>query len=101
MPNYSIVKADNFVYVDGKSMQVDCSQLPEFFHAIQWYGSTSPAWGEIEFSADDQGRRMPNIRIVDFSPFQYLIEAWEAAALAVEQEAALAAAERAKASEAE
>jgi hypothetical protein len=82
LSNYSIIREDNQVSVDGVARVVDCSHLPSFFHALQWYGSASPPYGEIEYAVDTQGRKMPNTRFSDFSPYQYLIDAWTAAKVA-------------------
>ena len=68
----TIVKSDNQVSIDGQPQEVDCSQLPRYLHAIQWYDDH----GEIEFITDPDGHRMPNIKIVDFTPFQFLIDAY-------------------------
>lgn len=66
------------VLVDGASRPVDCSALPSYFHALQWYGDSNPPYGEIEYAADDQGKKMPNTRFSDFTPYQYLVDAWYA-----------------------
>lgn len=71
----SVVPDDKAVYVDGKSMQVDCSDLPTFIHAIQWDGKN----GHIEFKSDGSGRRMPNITFTDFTPYQFLVDRWNRA----------------------
>jgi hypothetical protein len=75
----TIIKSDNRVSVDGESRAVDCSQLPDYLHAVQWHGDASPAWGEIEFAADPQGRKLPNLRFADFGGYEYLADAWRAA----------------------
>lgn len=77
----TITRDDKQVYVDGVAREIAlCEQLPSYFHAIQWYGDRSPAYGEIEYAADAQGRKMPNTRFSDFSPYQAYVNAWEAAA---------------------
>jgi len=68
---FSVIRDNNIVYVDGLALPIDCSSLPTYVHAIQWYGDK----GEIEFSEDADGRRLPNLKIVDISPYQYLIDA--------------------------
>jgi hypothetical protein len=79
MSNYTITPDSNAVYVDRQAHTVDCSGLPTFIHAIQWYGEGKPVpYGEIEFNADDTGKRFPNLRFTDFTPFQYLVNAWHA-----------------------
>lgn len=78
MSHYTIVKADNLVYVDQEPKPVDCSSLPSYFHAIQWSGDANPPWGEIEYEADDQGKKLPNTRFSDFTPYQQYVDAWYA-----------------------
>ena len=78
MPNITITPKTNLVYVDGYSKNIDCSQVASFFHAINWYGNANPPYGEIEFVRDVNNKPTPNLRIVDFSPFQYLKDAWDA-----------------------
>lgn len=77
MPKVSIIRPDNTVYVDQIAMTVDCSHLPEYFHAIQWRGDLDQPFGEIEYAEDRQGRKLPNTRFADFTPYQYLVEGWE------------------------
>jgi len=78
MANYTITPDSNAVYVDRVAKTVDCSSLPAFIHAIQWYGERLPEpYGEIEFNPDATGKRFPNLRFVDFDPFQYLVTAWQ------------------------
>lgn len=45
MIRMTIVKDDNIVGIDGIFYSVDCSHLPENFHALQWYGNE----GEVEW----------------------------------------------------
>lgn len=70
MPVVSIIREDDVVVVDGDPQEIDCGDLPTYFHAIQWDGVK----GHIEFSKDDKGRKLPNVAIVEFVPFQYLVE---------------------------
>jgi hypothetical protein len=79
MPRYTAIRTDNMVGVDGEFRVVDCASLPAYFHALQWYGDSDPAYGEIEYATDDQGRRLPNTRFSDFAPYQYLVDAWNQA----------------------
>ena len=90
MSNYTVIRADNSVLVDGAGQSIDCSHLPSFFHALQWYGGATPPYGEIEYSSDAQGQKIPNTRFSDFTPYQYLVDAWMAA-----RDAAVAAAAKA------
>jgi len=66
----SIVKDDNKVVVDGVGHDVDCSELPTFIHAIQFDNGV----GHIEFKADENGRRMGNIKIMDITFANYLLD---------------------------
>lgn len=63
----TIIKSDNTVYIDGVVAHVDCSEFPRYFHALQWDGVT----GEVEFVTDNDGHRMPNLKISDISAFQH------------------------------
>jgi hypothetical protein len=79
MPNYTIVRDSNTVFVDQEPRGVDCSALPNYFHALQWYGDAEPEpYGEIEYMADATGKRMPNTRFSDFAPYQSYVDAWYA-----------------------
>jgi hypothetical protein len=68
----AIVPDDNLVYVEEHAQHVDCSSLPEDVHAIQWHDGR----GWIEYKTDADGNRKMNFCIVDFSPYQYLVDAW-------------------------
>lgn len=71
MKRMTIIKDDNNVYIDGKPHIVDCSSLPENFHALQWYGDEN--YGEIEMN----GRpKPPNIEINSIQDYQSFIDAW-------------------------
>lgn len=51
-------------------------ELPQNIHAIQWYGT----WGEIEFNQEIVGQRFikpANQTITDFTPYDYIVAAWE------------------------
>lgn len=63
----TIIREDNCVLVDRENVgPIDCSALPSFVRAVQWDGEQG--WLEVT-----EG---PNIRIVDFSPYQFLVDAW-------------------------
>lgn len=76
----TIIKNDSAVYVDGKPHQVDCSELPDDFHALQW----DEGVGEIEFAAvtcahcGTQSRKA-NAAVTDLMPYQRWIDAWHVA----------------------
>jgi len=66
----SIIREDNKVVVDGVGHDVDCSELPTFIHAIQFDNGV----GHIEFKADENGRRMGNIKSLDITFVNYLLD---------------------------
>ncbi|MCG3774758.1 MAG: hypothetical protein JW395_1583 [Nitrospira sp.] len=72
--NLTIIKSDNSVYIDGRAISVDCSDLPTEVHAIQWNGDS----GWIEYI---NGPGLPvkiNETIDSISAYQGLISAWNA-----------------------
>lgn len=69
------VACDGNVYVDGEGHTVDVSELPSFFHALQW--DEKMGLGHVEYKEDEQGRRMPNHVIHDVSGYLYLLERWQ------------------------
>jgi hypothetical protein len=73
----TIVVDDNVVLVEDQPEKVDCSALiAQDIHAVQWYGTA----GEIEYITDMvTGQRRPNTAVSDFSPFQFLVDAWTVA----------------------
>jgi hypothetical protein len=68
------------VFVDGVGRSVDCTEVDHTIHAIQW--SEEKHKGVIEFVDEDpyDNLREPNIEIDSFAPYQWLLDAWEAAA---------------------
>jgi hypothetical protein len=85
----TIIKDDGMAYVDGIALAVDCSSLPDEFHALQWDGTR----GELEFKTMN-GHRKPNEMISDLAPYQSVIEAWYAAEARKDGAAARPAAKR-------
>jgi NAD-dependent SIR2 family protein deacetylase len=76
----TIVKDDNLVQVDGEGHTVDCSALPEDFHALQWDGAA----GEVEYKptrCDHCGARSKkaNEFIRDVELYQPYVNAWQLA----------------------
>ena len=67
----TIIKEDNMVYVDRVAKHVDCSDLPEDLHALQWDGES----GWIEF-VDNYKAAEP---ITDIEPYLKYVDAWEIA----------------------
>jgi hypothetical protein len=90
----SIIKDDGTVVKDGTSYtDLDLSALPSEFHAMQWYDTK----GDVE-SKDADGNPV-NTAITDLSPYQWCVDAWQAAYDA--EQAAIAAAAAAAAAAAE
>lgn len=89
----SIIKEDGTVLKDGVAYtDLDLSSLPSEFHALQWYDTK----GDVE-SKDADGNPV-NTAITDLSPYQWCVDAWQAAYDA--EQAAIAAAEAAAEAEA-
>jgi len=64
----TIIKEDNAVYIDGIAKEIDCSDLPSDFHALQWDGSS----GWIEFVNNYKLQE----ELSDISEYQKYIDAW-------------------------
>jgi len=70
----SIIKDDGTVLKDGVAyIDLDLSALPSEFHALQWYDTK----GDVE-SKDADGNPV-NTAITDLSPYQWCVDAWQAA----------------------
>lgn len=69
----SILVPDNKVYVDGVALGVGMNDMPSYVHAVQWYG----AYGEVEFAVDKEGRKLPNLRFTDITPFDFMVDRWK------------------------
>ena len=69
----TVIVDDNTILVNGFAESCDLSGMPDYIHALQWYG----AYGEIEFRAADDGSRQANKRVEDFEEFKKYIAAWE------------------------
>lgn len=90
----SIIKEDGTVVKDGVAYtELDLSALPDNFHALQWDTSS----GDLE--TKDVNNIPSNTAISDLSPYQWCVDAWQAAYDA--EQAAIAAAEAAAEAEAE
>jgi hypothetical protein len=77
MAKITINRADGQVTIDGVTRKIDCGSLPSYVSVIQWSDDASAGW--IEFVNDGHGAFLPNARIVDFAPYQYLRDAWTGA----------------------
>jgi hypothetical protein len=104
----TIIRDDNVVLVNGEGYTVDCKDLPADFHALQWDG----VGGEIEYSmivCDHCKTRSkkPNAMVTDLAPYQKYVDQWQAAKVhsdaerAAAEAAAIAAQEQAKIATAE
>lgn len=83
----TIVADDSAIGVDGAFFApLDLAQLDPAIHAVQWYGE----YGEVEYKTRFENGAIVkpiNLLITDMSPFQFAVEAWNAAK--VEAEAAI------------
>ncbi len=70
MRRFTIIKDDHTVYIDGQPMVVDCSSLPDDFHALQWDDELGEGWVE------PVGHSRANERITDLSAYQKFIDGW-------------------------
>jgi hypothetical protein len=71
----TIIRADNYVRINGRGLTIDCSSLDPNIHAIQW--ADTSGWIEYIAPPSDQN-------ITDLSPYQAIIDAWTAAANAID-----------------
>jgi hypothetical protein len=86
------IKSDGFVAIDGEGYDgIDLSPLnnEQMFgssvRAIQWYDT----FGDVEF-ANAQGQSTGNVRIEDFSHFNWIVDAYAARKAQVAAEKAAA-----------
>jgi hypothetical protein len=66
----TIINDDGAVYIDGKSVIVDCSSVDPAIHAVQWNVDR----GLIEFRGDGINPKPENEEIFDISRFQTVID---------------------------
>jgi len=80
----TIVREDNTVIVDGRALPIDCGPLAAAIHAVQWHGDK----GHIEY-VNPPGAPpedfLPNAEIESLEPFQSVVNAWQAAADAIDK----------------
>jgi hypothetical protein len=76
----TIIRDDNAVYVDGRSLTVDCSSLPENVSVVQWNGTS----GHVEYDAHLAMMPTP---LENIDAYASLITAWQAAADAIDNPA--------------
>ena len=78
MQRMTIVKIDNIVVIDGEYYTVDCSDLPENFHALMWIEAEGQ--GEIEWN----GKPKPqNTVIKNLNDYKIYINRWNNAKAAM------------------
>lgn len=77
MKRLTIIKDDSLVGVDGVFFKVDCSKLPQNFHALQWNAEES--LGEIEWAGKP---RPPNSTITSISEYASYVNEWRKMKLA-------------------
>lgn len=71
----TIVKDDSVVGIDSVFYKIDCSDLPNNFHAFQWYDDEG--YGEEEW----KGSPKPENTIINsLSKYQIYIDRWKIAA---------------------
>jgi hypothetical protein len=75
----TIVAEDGAVGVNGEFFSgLNLSAIDPAIHAVQWYGE----YGEVEFKTvflDGKPFHPENQFITDVSPYQFAIDAWQAA----------------------
>lgn len=71
----TIVREDNAVGVDMYFLTIDCSILPNNFHALQWDGPEDGIGGvgEVEWTGNP---KPPNEPITDLGGYYVYVEAW-------------------------
>jgi hypothetical protein len=72
MNRLTIIKSDNLVGIDGQSSNVDCSSLPENFHALQW--NQNESIGEIEWNGNP---RPGNTIITELGEYDVFVDLWK------------------------
>lgn len=83
MQRMTIVKIDNIVVIDGEYYKVDCSDLPENFHALMW--DETKGEGEVEWTGKPKPSNTPIDSIENYKKY---VDRWKAAK--IEHEALLA-----------
>ena len=95
----TIIANDKCIGLEGVFYgDLDLSSLDASIHAVQWYG----AYGEIEFKSQFENGQIvkpQNQIIADVTPYQWAVDAWNAAKAA--EDAAIAAAAEAEAAQAQ
>lgn len=71
----TIIRVDNVVGVDWDFLPIDCSALPNNFHALQWDGPEDGIGGvgEVEWTGTP---KPPNEPIIDLGGYYVYVEAW-------------------------
>lgn len=75
----TIIADDSAVSIDGEHIDpINLSQLDPTIHAVQWHGE----YGEVEFKTRFENNalvRPKNVLITDLAPYQFAVDAWQAA----------------------
>ena len=75
----TIVADDGAVGINGEFFsQLDLPQLDASVHAVQWYGE----YGEVEYKTQLENGNLvkpSNQLITDVAPYQFAVDAWNAA----------------------
>ena len=71
----TIIKEDNTVGVDGYFKPIDCSTLPNNFHALQWDGPETGIGGEGEVEWNGKPKP-PNTEITDLGEYYVYYQDW-------------------------
>lgn len=81
----TIIKIDNTVGINGEFLTVDCSLLPNNFHALQWDGPEDGVGGngEIEWTGNP---KPANTEVIDLDDYFAYVEAWRAEKARIEAE---------------
>lgn len=82
----TIIKADSAVGIDGEFLTVDCSALPDNFHALQWDGPEDGLNGVGEAEWADKPKPA-NTAVNDLEGYFVYVEAWRAEKARIEAEA--------------
>lgn len=81
MKRLTIIKDDNTVGIDGLFFEIDCSDLPSNFHALQWYEDNNQ--GEVEWKGTPKPQ---NTLITDLIEYQKYVDSWNTIKTSMESE---------------
>lgn len=78
----SIIRKDRMVVIDGESHSIELDSIASMIHVIEWHDDLG--WGEVQFTQVPGQPGTPNLKFTDFTPYEYLRQAWHARKRAVE-----------------